>query len=256
MLFQFKLTPLDAIQAWGPPENRRLHWFGLTDGQYWMEVGPDRLFEYSETARRHGAPRFCDYQVARLYEDVVDMAPDALDAVPPDLVPFIAGSGRRRTQARLAAWCDEQGDRDDDDYWRIVDSASTWLGRRRLETSHLSPGADILMWSDGAILHVEWDHRDRLIAGACAWSASCGSHALPRSDFLRECRSFHDRLMEAMSERIDQVMAGALTPDIQVDVASLVREHQERAERDLALDPTPATTDWQSVREALRTVGA
>lgn len=47
-LFQFELRQLDQIQPWGAPDDPNLHWFGLTDGWYWIQVGEDRLFEYSD----------------------------------------------------------------------------------------------------------------------------------------------------------------------------------------------------------------
>ena len=45
MLIDFTLLPLAMVQPWGRPDNLSLHWFGLTDGQYWIEVGENKLFE-------------------------------------------------------------------------------------------------------------------------------------------------------------------------------------------------------------------
>lgn len=57
MLFDFTLVPLDEIEPWGKPGQLSLHWFGLTDGYYWMDVGSSTLFEYSELPRRQVAER-------------------------------------------------------------------------------------------------------------------------------------------------------------------------------------------------------
>lgn len=51
-LINFSLTDLGSVGPWGA-ENR-LHWFGLTDGSYWMQAGPSTtLFQYTTA----GGPR-------------------------------------------------------------------------------------------------------------------------------------------------------------------------------------------------------
>lgn len=256
MLFNFALNPLNEITPWGDPGSERLHWFGLTDGSYWLAAGASTLFEYSEFARPMGAPRICDYQVARLYEDITEMCADVLEPVPADLISFISGDGRRAALERVSQWVSDNGDRDDADFWAVVDLSMTWIGRRQLDSSHLSPSADITMWSDEAMVHVEWANQAKLINGGCAWSAEAGSWSLGRQEFMQELRSFHERLMAAMAERIDCVIEGGLAPEIEVDVAGLVREHAVR--RDLSsgvFGPPPVATNWDSVRRALQASG-
>lgn len=257
MLFNFRLVPLNEIEPWGGSGQPNLHWFGLTDSQYWIEVGPAKLLEYSEAARRHGATQFCDYQVVRLYEDVIDLARYVLEPIPSDLVPLIAGQGRRETLAKMWAWRDENCERDDDQSWSFIDAGTTWIGGRQLNTAYLTPSANNVMWSDESTVHIEWDNRDKVIEGESAWTALLGSHSLARSEFIAECEGFHERLMGAMSERVDQVVAGALSPAIQIDVEGLVREHQRRKHLSpLNFGALPSPTDWEAVREAMRMIGA
>src|SRR5438105_15938246 len=88
-LFDFTLRELDQIQPWGAPEDPNLHWFGLSDGTYWMNVGQSKLFEYTAAAQAHAVPQFCDYQVVRLYEDLLEVVPYVLEPVPPQLMSFV-----------------------------------------------------------------------------------------------------------------------------------------------------------------------
>ena len=257
MLFNFTLVPLHEIKPWGEPPHESLHWFGLTDSQYWIEVGATRLLEYNDGARRRGASRFCDYQAVRLYEDVIDLARYALEPIPPDLAPYIAGKGRKKTHGRMSAWCDKNSERTDDHYWSDVDAGSTWIGMRELDTAYLQPSADIVMWSDESMVHIEWDNRDKLIDGEIAWTALFGKYSLTRADFVAECRGFHERLMDAMSERVNQVVAGAVSPAIHVDLDSLVREHEKRRHLSpLNFGALPSPTDWPAVRQAMSLIGA
>ena len=257
MLFDFTLVPLDAIKPWGKPGQLSLHWFGLTDGHYWMDVGPSTLFEYSEAARQLGAPRYCDYQVARQYEDVVEALPYIMEPVPADLIPYLSGEGRWRTTDCMAAWSEAQPERDDDSYWTTVEHAVSWIGKRELSTAHLSPSVDFVMWSDDAAVHIEWDNLGKVIQGVPAWSAARGTYSLPRERFAEEVRTFHARLMLAMAERVESVVAGALPSDVHVDIPGLLREQQMRAALSCAnFGPPPDATDWHAIRQAINTIYA
>jgi hypothetical protein len=257
MLFNFTLAPLDEITPWGGPGQESLHWFGLTDSQYWLEVGAAKLLEYSDAARRRGSSPFCDYQAARLYEDVIDLARDVLQPIPSDLVPCIAGQGRKRTRGRMSAWCDKHPDPLDDRQWSVVDAGLTWISRRQLDTAYLTPSAHVLMWSDESMVHIEWDNRLQLIDGACAWTATVGAYSMTRAGFIAECKSFHERLMHEMSRRVGQVVAGGLSPKIRVDIQALLGEHEVRRHLSpLNVDSLASPTDWAAVREAMTLVGA
>jgi hypothetical protein len=256
MLFDFDLRPLADIEPWGRPGKATLHWFGLTDGYYWMNVGSSRLFEYSEAARQLGTPQFCDYQVARLYEDVVDALANILEPVPSDLRAYLSGTGRGRTVACMTAWSEVQA-KFDDAYWTTAEHAVTWIAQRNMSTAYLSPSVNLTMWSDDAAVHVEWDNRAKTYRGVPAWSATHGSFSVPRQQFAQGVRSFHERLMRAMAERVDRIVAGGLSPDIHVDVPALVREQQIRASVPLLnFGPPMEPTDWDAVRQALRTIHA
>lgn len=42
MLFEFILKPLDEVARWGTARDS-LHWFGSTDGEYWIQAGEHAL---------------------------------------------------------------------------------------------------------------------------------------------------------------------------------------------------------------------
>jgi hypothetical protein len=255
MLFNFTLLPLEEIRPWGGPGDLSLHWFGLTDGRYWIQVGASTLLEYSRSAQEQGVSRFCEYQVARLYEDVIEVAAHALEPVPEDLIPHISGAGRKRTLKRMSAWCNKNAERDDHSDYSTVDAACVWIGQRELDTAYLAPSADTVLWSDESMVHIEWDHPDKLVEGAAAWSAPFGSYSLTRSDFLAECLSLHERLMTEMSERIERTVSGAFPPEVRLDAEELLREHERRRRLSMSdLVRLPASTDWPAVRHALKQI--
>jgi hypothetical protein len=248
-LIEFELKPLAEVASWGAPADPNLSWFGLTDGVYWIQAGDAALFEYSELEQRRGTQRYCDYQVVRLHEDLMAIAPHVLEPVPADLARLIAGDLRREWDASLSRWLDSHFESDDDDEdWRVLDTATSWIWRRRLASQHLSPPARIWMWSDRSEVRIKWDNQEAVENGACVWSAVQGAFVLAREDFPLEVRKFHERLMGEMATRIRAVAGGALAPGIRVDVAGLFREQQQRRQLDLV---PSTTTNWDAVRRAV-----
>ncbi|MCE9526134.1 MAG: DUF5984 family protein [Planctomycetales bacterium] len=257
MLFNFTLVPVENVQPWGEPGNLNLHWFGLTAGQYWIEAGEASLLEYSKQVReKFGDPRYCEYYVARLYEDVMEMVPYVLEPIPPVIVPYISGISGQAWEATFRAWMESHDEQPlNDRFWKIVDAESRLTNPRYMITNYLSPPAKIIMWSDESMVHIEWENRDKLFKGVQAWSAVQGAFALPREKFVSEIQSFHSRLMEQMTVRVDQVLAGALSPEIQIDLVDLQREHEFRSlpiDRTIARSMQP--TDWRRVHEAIQEV--
>lgn len=254
MLFNFSLTPLERVKPWGDPDNQTLHWFGLTDGQYWIAVGNDTLLEYSDHLwARNDWPRYCDYQVARIYEDLLDMLPFVLEPVPIDLISYLSGNSGASWDAKSASWFSQtQRPNDDDRYWEIVDSSATWIGRRTLDSLYLSPRANIRLWSDEDHVHIDWDHSKTLLDGNPVWSALRGSFQIPRSNFLREIHSFHERLMTQMSSRVESVLSGVFPTNVKIDFQALQQEQTIRSRSiENSLSGRIQPTDWNAVRSAI-----
>jgi len=254
-LIEFKLRPLAEIQPWGAPGDLNLSWFGLTDGTWWINAGDLRLFEYSSVAVTElGAPQYCDYQVVRLYEDLMDLLPHALEEVPAQLVPCISLEARSWWSDTWEHWMAALPDENiGDAEFALIDSAGSWRGRRMLDSAYLTPSFDLRIWSAQGAVHLEWDNRAKLVEDVCAWTAVIGSFDLPAIEFLAEVRDFGERFMQAMAERVQQVRGGALDGrGIRVDVEGLAREQVQRS-RDFQerLSAGRSRTDWESVSRAM-----
>jgi hypothetical protein len=93
-LFEFVLRPIEQVAPWGAPGEENLHWFGLTDGWYWMNVGEVQLMRYSQrlidAIPEWNPPLpYVDYQVDRLYDDLLSILPAIVDPIPPDIADFV-----------------------------------------------------------------------------------------------------------------------------------------------------------------------
>ena len=113
----------------------------------------------------------------------------------------------------------------------------------------------IWLWTQGKTFHIRWDNRAVTLDALPIWEATAGEITLPVSAFVEEVRSFHERFMAAMSERVAAALAGGLRQDIKIDLPRLVQEQQDRSTwLTNALSRKPPEQDWDKVREAINTV--
>ena len=253
VVFDFRLVPLDQLEPWGEPGSQRLHWFGLTDGEYWIEVGQDMLFEYTEAARQKvGCPRYCAYQVVRLYEDLLEIVSDVLAPVPTDISPYLILDRRTAWSRAFDAWAaDAEVRLPKNEFWDSVDAATSWIAKRTLDSGYLAPSARIQLWADDRNVYVEWNNRDKLIDGVQAWTATSGSYAISRATFVDEVQSFHDRLMNQMNDRVGAIRSGRFQPAVDIDIEALAKEHEQRAKPITRHLAPPNEQDWSTVRRVI-----
>ena len=246
--FRFVLTPLDQVVPWGG-EEPRLHWFGLTDGWYWIDLGNHELLRYSpQTLHRHRAgggtteQPYVDYYVARLWEDLLGLGAILRHRVPDDLVEFVAGSS--------SIW----QSLDDDD--ATVDAALTWYSDHILDLGYLRRAPRIRAWrtSDEQrdLVTMTWRHQP---SDDIQFTApTTGQVTVAADAFLAAIRHFDSELLTAMDDRIRALEQAGPPAGIHLDLDHLRREHDDRAtwlERRLAHDPDPAP-EWDTVRAGVR----
>ena len=261
MLFEFILRPLGEVQPWGE-DKPTLHWFGLTDGWCWWNVGSQQLFRYSQVWLDRWAGQYpklasdlpyVDYNVVRPWEDLLDFLRTVLEPVPEDLILRINGLQEWnlfRDKAR--SWMEEQ---DTDEAWDLQSIAFHWWSQRTWDAGYLHHPPKIWSWAQGDTFHIRWDNRDVIDDGLPVWEATKGEITMPMADFIAEAKSFDDRLMSAMAERVNAVIGGALRPDIGDDLAHLSDEQSDRSTwMENALTLGRMEEDWNKVREALATL--
>jgi hypothetical protein len=231
-LFEFELLPVDEIIPWGTAPDLSLHWFGLTDGFYRLKVGDEYLLNYTNEVVGHWKQKhpdwnfgnkstWIDYQVVRLWEDVLDILPYVLEPLPQRFVAVIdkGVSDLKRWEVEIASQLQNY-----DAVWE----ATSWIGQRSLDTMYLNPGASIKLWSADDIVYIKWDNVARVNDGIPVWSARRGVHRMRAADFLQEVHSFHDRLMQAMEARVAEIISNWRNPSIHIDLKHLAQEQKDR----------------------------
>lgn len=261
MQFQFRLTPLQDIVPWGGEQRQAtLSWYGLTDGWFWIEVGDQELFRYSEEALSYWARQESDqppvplpyenYQVARYWEDLLAMLPAVLEPLPADLAARVADEPRWAAWRQAALrWQEAQ---EDDIAWYDYYTAVGWWGDRTWDAGHLAFPPRLALWRVEETVHVRWDNQEVTVDGRPVWTAQAGEVTLPVAEFLAAVSEFHHRFLAEMELRVVAVTTAPL-PGVEIDLDALRQEQSDRS-AGLAAALRPEITEplWGEVRSALR----
>lgn len=251
-VFRFALKPIDKVQPWGTEGDLRLHWYGLTDGYYFIEVGEHRILWYSEAACQEQGWDFsatpagfefaADYQVVRLLEDIAEILPAILEPVPDDIASILATADSQRAWTELVETWDWQDD---------TEAALLWLNDRTLDTGYLRAGPRPTFWRVGDTIKLRCDNRNTLLDGVNIWSSTLVEYELPAAEFAAAVEIFAAALLLQMDERTKRVESGWAPKGVRVDSVDLRREHKSRIEQfRAAFSQTRPPTDWAMVRRA------
>lgn len=249
--FQFRLRPIAEISPWGP--ERRLHWFGLTDGWYWIEIGDLELLRYApQTVQRwtdegcSPASPYVDYYVVRLWEDLLNLLPEVLEPVPDDLAEFIASDPCDWT------WPDEE---QAEARVEAAMKAAEWYSNHVLDMGYLRSSPSIRWWRRTASgrdrMIMAWQHRP----GDTEFAAPrTGQAATPTNVFVGAVEELDRKLLSAMDERIAELERSGPPPRVHIDMQQLRAEHRDRAAWLPRHRNRSPATDWAEVRTGADTL--
>jgi hypothetical protein len=238
--FRFELRPLADVGPWGGSEGpATLHWFGLTEGWYWIEVDGLQLLRYDRgTLDRLGVAGepavrpYADYFVARFWEDLLLVHRAALEPVPDDLESFLR-------------WHPEE--------WPVVDdsdagAAEEWLWAHDLDQGHLINAPALRLWTcrDGERLTLTWRHGHA--PGPRFDAPDAGEVVVPAAAFSAAVADLHDGLLAAMDARIGDLEREGAPEGVDIDLVGLRDEQNDRG-RWLRLGSEAfIPSDWARIR--------
>lgn len=254
-LFEFNLKPLQKVMPWRDQTNEYLHWFGLTDGCYHMNLGDVQLFRYSDEILHFWSKEFpdvdyinepyMDYQVVRLYEDVLSILADVIQPVPDEVYSYITTLEEQKNWEKTISEIIEVS-YEDNDKWDAYDNATEWLFYRRL--LGLGGGPNIIIWRIKDTIHIRWDNESIKQDNIPVWAAKTGEYQMPVKRFILEVESFHNRLINEMQSRLEEIEKDNPLPHIKIDIPELLIEQEERTHfLDTALKRQPHVKNWSKV---------
>ena len=249
-LFEFKLKDINKIKPWGESPDLWLSWFGLTDSFYYLNIQGKELYRYSNEILdwwKKDYPdeilsEYVDYQVVRLYEDLMDMLPDILQSIPQYIFEYVNSFDTHQifTENINNALEKERND-------EIIDmhyDALNWLSCRRLDSGHLTEGPTV--WFLRFI--IRWNNENKEIDGIQPWSEIKGEKKYTFKAFIKEVQSFHDRLTSEMQSRVDVIIQKNPLAHVNIDIEYLIEENTHRKDSlENALKKKPGIDNWDSI---------
>jgi hypothetical protein len=224
-----------------------LNWYGLTHGHYWISTPLGEVLRYSDHTVWHWNLQspYVDYQVGRLFFDLMEKVPLSLEPVPPDLAAVASDPD---WYARSEAWA--TADEDSPDKWDLWHDALEWWHQREFDTSYLTAGPFFRMWRvEDDVFFCWWCSAKEK---EWAWCLPQGQIKMDVNDFASSCYSFFNGFMAAMRERVEKIEEdGWNHTDCHLDVAELAREQLRIEAVVTGLKDLQPATDWGSLRARL-----
>ncbi|SFW67917.1 DUF5984 family protein [Chitinophaga sancti] len=259
-LINFRLKHPDLIVPWGDAPDTSMDWFGLTEGEYWLDLKKATLYEYTdEILRGDHDTRYVEFQIARLIEDWTGIFASIAEAVP-DGFYSIANScsylyrfygAVQQLQDRLTADAAEDVQAKYDRYDKAID----WIYNRTLLAPHLTCAPGLSFFRNGDKLALVWKADHRVESNIPVWTAKNGEIELPYEVFVREMEEFGERFFSAMDEQV-QLAVEKDWGNTKINSARLVKEQQERRaafQKKVAVlkEEVMNPTDWKLVNAVI-----
>lgn len=248
----FRLQELDKIVPWGQEPYLSLHWFGLTDGLLWIDVGTQTIYEYNEDADNYfgSSNRYNDYQICRFLEDFFQTFRYVGESIPEEMYNSLD-----EFDVKIEKWKESHIDEEDavfdkfyfDEYCALGE----WRWDRTFDSGHLVGGPHIGFFRCGEKIKILWESTFKLDNGNSIWTAPEGSFEMPYGEFVLAVSDFLDLFFAAMDRQVEHAVMKEWG-SVSLDKKRLLEENSERKSefsKDISfLTNSNWNTDWNKVR--------
>ena len=231
----FKFKELDEIKPFEGKSDLVLHWFGLTDGIQWLNVGEYTIYEYSDYARCFFKEniRYNDYYISRFIEDFSSIFKFISESVPEEIYHIVEDFKENSDKYEVAHM-----DYDDNEfvkfYFNEFYPLVEWYNERAVDAGHLTLGQMIGFFRYKDKMKILWTAPDNVpnnlnLDGKKIWTSPKG----------------------CIDIRVENAVKRDWG-DIRLDNQMLVEENEERKRkfwRDFGYLENPENnTDWDNIK--------
>lgn len=223
----FRLQDLDKICPWGSGENLILHWFGLTDGQLWINAGNQTIYEYSEAAKNYfSCPQYNDYQISRFLEDFSDTFRYISESISGSLYDEIT-----KFEAKTNKWKESHIEDEDEIFELFFDNEyeplTRWFFDRIFDSGYLVGGPRIACFRFKNKIKLLWESSYQLENGESIWTAPVGIVEMSYEKFVLSVTKFYESFFSAMDKQVENAVAKDWG-NVSLDKERLIKENKER----------------------------
>lgn len=262
-LINFKLRHPDNVTPWGTPPGGNMHWFGLTDSEYWLQVGKATLYQYTDEVLRHWHVKdfkFVDYQAIRFIEDWTSIFDSLIEPIPDEFYEIAKNhKSLYEFYGKAKQWLDKLSDDptiDIDTYYDKYDQVIEWIYSRTLSAMHLTYGPNITFFRNQDNLSIVWKTSHVTEENIPVWTAQTGEFEMKYIDFVNEVEDFGKRFFSAMQDQV-KIAVEKDWGAVDLNKPRLIEEQQERIiefeDTTLLLKNKPnKSTNWDLVRSLIK----
>lgn len=228
----FELKKLEQVALWGERPNQSIHWFGLTDGLLWIDIGNQTIYEYSKEAQDYFGDciRYVDYQISRFLEDFSFLFRYAGESIPVELYDDIEDFNNK-----LERWWDMHEEDDTEelfDYFLDTDyvGLTEWYNfQHTMNSGHLTGGQYISFFRCRDKIKIIWDSTYETENGKSIWTSPSGIIEISYNEFVEEVKTFFQRFYVAMDKQVENAV-NKNWGSVSLDKERLIIENKERKE--------------------------
>lgn len=208
----FELKNIDDIEPWG---DNTIHWFALTDGTLYIQVGDEKIYEYSDSARDFFKCdiKYNDYYLARFVTDFTELFRFIREPIPKILYDNI-DKFEDITDLWKNMYEDKPDDIFDEFYFGEYNTLTEWYYMQHtLDSCHLVGGQYIGFFRCGDKIKILWKSDDDAILenGQNIWTSPNGIYEMSWNDFTKEVEIFYLKFRQKMDYRTDYIYKHGLT---------------------------------------------
>lgn len=255
-----------------------LIWYFLTDSFFWLNVGDDTLFEFTdeviETWAKNGRPtpdysyeKCMSYPLVRLWEDMIKILPTIMEPVPIEfhklfMLPLDVIASYPEKWEEYSQLQEQKikykkhglpfnkpffFDNHMLNTWYIADSPSLHFWRYKDDMW--------FTWDFTGHFEIDKDTQQRVNV----WTATKGTYHLPFDEFMREFNNFNHRMVTEMGIRINTILNSTelqkLYPD-NYDFDNLRQDHERRKQTlEQKIKNYSSPFDWEELVEHHKQAG-
>jgi BMFP domain-containing protein YqiC len=230
-VINFKLKNIEEILPVGQKPNLYLSWFWLTDGDLWLKLGDEIIYEYSKEAMatfENKQTPYNDYYIVRFLEDFTQLFEKVGESLPTKFYDLTKDLSKFRDNT--TKWLDIY-DIDEDEhcdfYFEEYDELISWTYQRTFDSGHLIGGPNISFFRNNNNLRIVWDTEYNLENGINLWTAKNGSLEVNYFTFIEKIKEFGTEFFKQMDKQVEQTLAKDWG-EIKIEKENLVKEHKKR----------------------------
>lgn len=257
-LINFKLRHPDNIIPWDDDTDTTIHWQGLTEGEYWLDLNKATLYEYTPEVLAGGDTddsTYVVYQLDRLindwtgiFESIAAPVPDAFYTISRNhhyLYRFYGAA--MHWFDRLSADPSIHADTDYEQYDKTIE----WIYSRTLTAPYLASDPGISFFRNGDYLSIVWQADHVTPENIPVWTAQNGEVEMAYDLFVHEMEDFAKRFFDAMDVQV-RIAVEKDWGATRINKEALVKEQEERKaafQRKLGIlkGPPVKHTDWELI---------